>query len=190
MTAHLQPPPWRAPLPRGRKPTRRSALLAGRTRSRAPTYRRASGWAGFSLIEILIAIAIAGMAFMVLTQAFANIMLSLTNMEIKADHEPDIRFVRSQIILESDREKFEDGDEIESLNLGRARWRAEVWETNIIDLFEARIEIEFAPPRGPRFTVVETLYLLRPTWSDPVDRSILLDEARRRTDDNRRFGLW
>lgn len=138
---------------------------------------------GFSLIEVVIAIAIAGAAFIVLTETFFNILLTLESLESQSDYQKDVRFVRSQVIQIADREELEDGGEITTLNLGEAEWWAEVEETDTVDLFRLDLEIAFENPDGDPIEWAETLYLLRPTWGDSFERGALLDEVRRRIED-------
>ena len=138
---------------------------------------------GFSLIEVVIAIAIAGAAFIVLTETFFNILLTLESLESQSDYQRDVRFVRSQIIQIADREELEEGGEITTLNLGEAEWRAEVEETETVDLFKLDLEIAFENPESEPIEWAETLYLLRPTWGDSFERGALLDEVRRRIED-------
>jgi len=137
----------------------------------------------FTLIEVLAAIAIAGVAFAVLTQTFVNTLEVLGSLKVEADESRDLRFVRSQIIQIADLEDLEDGGEIETLNLGEAIWEAEAEPTKVTDLFDVRLRIEFENPEGEPFEHEERLYLLRPTWSDPIDRSTILEEARDRIED-------
>ncbi|MCC5807688.1 MAG: prepilin-type N-terminal cleavage/methylation domain-containing protein [Opitutales bacterium] len=147
--------------------------------------------AGFTLIEALIALAIAGLAFAVLTQSFANTLTALRLMEIEADRQGDIRFVRSIAIMEPDLDEFERGDTIETLDRGRATWRGMVEPTTVPDLFRVRLTIEFENPEGGLpIEHEETFFLLRPTWSDPVDRSSLLSEMKDSVEFERGFLDW
>lgn len=143
---------------------------------------------GFSLIEIIVAIAIAGMAFAVLTQTFVYTLEALSGMKNQNHQQPDTRFVRSQVIMEPDRDTFERGGDLETLNMGTVRWEAIVEETRTVDLFKVHLRMEFNPPDRDRFVEEETLWLLRPTWSDPMDRSSLLEDARRELDNERSLG--
>ena len=55
----------------------------------------------------------------------------------------------------------------------------EIYPTDIIDLFECRLDIEFLNPKAQtKKTYSETLYLLRPTWSESDERSSLLQEKK------------
>ncbi len=139
-----------------------------------PHHRTAAS--GFSLIEALIALAIAGVAFVVLTNTFANTLTALRMMSIEADLQADVRFVRSIAIQVTDLDEFERGDSIETLDRGRADWSGEVEETAIPDLFRVRLRVAFptSPDRSGPTEHEEVIYLLRPTWSNPVDRSSLL----------------
>jgi len=140
----------------------------------------------FSLIEVMVAMAIAAVAFTVLSQTFVNTLRVLGSLTFEANRENDLRFVRSQIILEPDRDTFEDGGEIETLNFGTARWEAEIEETSVVDLFLVRLRIELSGGNNTDPSEhEETLYLLRPTWSDPIDRSIILENARDALEDER-----
>lgn len=147
---------------------------------------------GFSLIEVLLALALAGMAFTVLNLAFANILTSLAALQVETDYQPVVRFVRTQVLLEPDREKLEEGGEIETLDFGTARWEAEVEEALVSDLFQLRLRIELNPPEAREPEVFqETILVLRPTWSDPVDRSKIFSENRDRLEKERlEKGVW
>lgn len=142
--------------------------------------RRAGSTRGFSLIEVVIAIAVAGIAFFVLTETFFNVLLTLDALETESDYQKDVRFVRRQVIQIADRDELEDGGEITTLDLGEAAWEVELLETGIVDLFQADLRIEFENPEGEPFEYRETLYLLRPTWSDPIESSAILSEVRDR----------
>jgi len=155
-----------------------------------PIQRPATTRKGFSLIEVIIAIAIAGIAFMVLTQTFVNILQTLDSLESKSDREKHIRFVRSVVIAEPELDEFESGDSIETLDFGTATWFADVEPTGVVDLFRANLEIEFDNPDGEPFTYSETLYLLRPTWSDPIERSSLLTDIQQEIEEQARRRDW
>ena len=145
---------------------------------------------GFSLIEAVIAIAIAGVAFLVLTETFFNVLLTLERLDTETDFQKNVRFVRSQVIQIADRDEVEAGGEISTLDHGAARWEAIIEETTVADLFLLELEIEFDNPDGERIRWAETLHLLRPTWSDPIERSSLLAEARQQIEDEELRRDW
>lgn len=126
-------------------------------------------------------IALFGLTMVVLTEAFVNTLVSLHSIESEADLQSDIRFVRSLALEESDRDVFEEGGNVETLSSGTAAWRATVENTEVSDLFRVELVIELNPPEGKGTEVyTQNLVILRPTWSDPVERSELIAEARKR----------
>jgi prepilin-type N-terminal cleavage/methylation domain-containing protein len=147
--------------------------------------------AAFSLIEVVVAVAIAGIAFFALTQTFFNILLTLDDLESESDVQKDIRFVRRQIIQIQEREELEEGGEVETLDLGTAEWMAELEETTVVDLFRLDLAVEFENPEGDEpIEYNEILFLLRPTWSDPIDSSEILAEAKDRIEEEARNRDW
>lgn len=146
---------------------------------------------GFSLIETLVAVAIAGIAFFVLTETFFNVLLTLESLESEADYQKDIRFVRSQVIQISDRDELLDGGEITTLDLGEATWEADIEPTDVLDLFNLTLYIRFENPKGDAFEYEEQLYLLRPTWAeDGFDRSELRADIQRELESRDRNRDW
>jgi prepilin-type N-terminal cleavage/methylation domain-containing protein len=145
---------------------------------------------GFSLIEVVIAIAVAGIAFFVLTETFFNVLLTLDGLESESDYQKDVRFVRREIIQIADRDELEDGGEITTLDLGEAMWEVELEETEIVDLFKMDLFIEFENPDGSPIEYREILFLLRPTWSDPIESSAILSDVRDRIEENNLRRDW
>lgn len=145
---------------------------------------------GFSLIEVVIAIAVAGISFFLLTETFFNILLTLDSLEAQSDYQKDVRFVRREIIQIADRDEIEDGGEITTLDLGKAVWEVELEETEIVDLFHVDLQIEFENPEGEPIEYREILFLLRPTWSDPIESSAILSDARDRIEEQNLRRDW
>lgn len=133
---------------------------------------------GFTLIETVLAMAIFGIAIVGLTAAFVNTLQALSTLQRQADYSPYIRFVRSHAISITDLDEFEDGGDIRTPDNGEARWSAEVEPMDVVDLFQVWLTIELTLPdqREPHVHE-ETFYVLRPTWSDPFERSIRLSDA-------------
>ncbi len=140
----------------------------------------------FSLIEVVIAVAIFATAATVLMSTFVNALLARESAVSNDLVNADIRAVRMQLLLEPDIEAAEDGDEYETLNSGEASWQAIIQPTNVVDLFRVEFSIQFSePPEGQAAEYLETLYLLRPTWSESEDRSSLLQDKREALEDIR-----
>lgn len=143
---------------------------------------------GFSLIEVLIALAIFSGAAIALTGAFVNALLLREHGLEQNTFNSDLGLVRMQLLLQPDRDLAEDGDIYETKDLGEAIWSAEIEETEIVDLFKVQFLIEFSDPaEGMPSTHEETLYLLRPTWSIGDERSILLEDKKQALIDTRGY---
>jgi prepilin-type N-terminal cleavage/methylation domain-containing protein len=142
----------------------------------------------FTLIEVLIALTVFAMAATYLTSTFVN---ALTARERSVSDDllhADIRAVRMQLLLEPNLEDAEDGGEYPTLNHGEASWQALIEPTEIVDLFEVELTINFSqPPEDGPDSYQEKLYLLRPTWSEGDERSDLLDEKRQDLESSRDF---
>jgi len=143
--------------------------------------------AAFSLAEVLIAVAIFAMASTVLMSAFVNALLAGERSASYDRLNADIRAVRMQLLLEPNLEDAEDGGEYETVHSGEASWEAQIVPTNVVDLFQVQLSIRFSePPEGLPGDYSETLYLLRPTWSESDERSDLLEDKRQALEDSRR----
>ena len=150
-------------------------------------HSRSKSVAAFTLVEVLIAVAIFAMAASVLMSAFVNALLSRERAVQYDLLNADIRAVRMQLLLEPNLEDAEDGDEYETVHSGEASWETLVVPTNVVDLFQVALSIRFSePPEGLVADYTETLYLLRPTWSESDERSDLLQDKREALEDTRR----
>lgn len=134
----------------------------------------------FTLIEVLVSIAIFAVASTVLYQTALNALLGLESLKREVEHFEDLRFVRNQVLQESDLDTFERGGEITTLDSGLVRWTALVEPTLTLHLFRVELTLEFQPERG---TIEarqhrEVLFVLRPTWSEPADATELLEDFR------------
>jgi type II secretory pathway pseudopilin PulG len=142
----------------------------------------------FTLIEALIALSVFAMAGIYLMSTFVN---ALTARERSVSDDllhADIRAVRMQLLLEPNLEDAEDGGQYPTVNHGEASWQAVIEPTEIVDLFEVELIIEFSElPEDGLGGHKEKLYLLRPTWSEADERSQLLEDKRQALEDYRGF---
>ncbi len=137
------------------------------------------------------ALAVFAFAMVLISQTFFNILTALQRHEDRKQNLDDLRFVRSQVILEADLDVFEDGGEIETLDAGVARWTARVEPTDLPHLFEVLLTIEFdGSETSPPWNHEERLQLLRPTWSEPTESSERMADIRTRIEENRNFWDW
>lgn len=143
---------------------------------------------GFSLIEVLIALALFAICSNLIASAFINALLARERNPSSTYRDIAITTVRQQLLLEKNLEDAEEGGTLTLLETGEASWTAEIFPTDIIDLFECRLDIELLESDTPeQATYSETLYLLRPTWSKADERSNLLQEKKDTLIDQRTF---
>ena len=133
----------------------------------------------FSLIEVLIALALFAIAANVISSAFINALLSRERNDSRLYNDFAIQTARKQLLLEKKIEDAEDGGTVETLELGEVDWYAEILPTEIVDLFEVQLYGTFYDLEdSQKANFSETLYLLRPTWSESDERSMLLEDKK------------
>jgi general secretion pathway protein I len=143
---------------------------------------------GFSLIEVVVAVALFASAAVVLSSAFVNALMAREFGQRNAEFAADVRAVRMQLLLQANIEDAEDGGIFETLGAGEARWEALIEPMEVVDLFRVQFQIEFSEaPEGIAPLYREALYLLRPTWSKSEERSDLLADKREVLHDERGF---
>ena len=152
------------------------------------TRRTKQNHSGFTLIEVVVALALFASASVGLTMAFTS-MLTVREHGVRSDLlDADLRAVRRQLLLEPDIEAAEEGNTLETLSSGEAEWSAEIQPTEIVDLFQVRFSLALSdPPEGLPEQYSETLYLLRSTWSEREERDELLAEKREALERERDF---
>jgi general secretion pathway protein I len=136
---------------------------------------------GFSLIEVLVSLAIFAVAAVVLGTAYVNVLVNFHAMRARADEKSEMAFARAQLLAEPKRAEAERGGQIPLPAGGTLRWQAEIEETSHADLFEVNLEFEtLAAGREAPRRERQTFLLLRPTWSEPLKREALQTAARER----------
>lgn len=135
----------------------------------------------FTLVEVMVALAIFAMAAIVLGASYVNVLMGYAMVNRAPHADADLYFVKAALHAEADREAAEEGDEFESTNGRRVRWSTVITPLNVADLFEVTLTCELtdAGETQPR-VVTQTLRLLRPTWSQAEEREALRTEARER----------
>ena len=136
----------------------------------------------FTLIEVLVALAIFAIAAVVLGAAYSNLMLAHASIRDRDGSDAEIVWAREAMLLEPDRAVVERGGDIVLPDGRNATWRATVAPTSVSDLFDVTLELSAPPPSGTGdlVRVSETLRLLRPTWSTAAERKDLRDRATQR----------
>jgi prepilin-type N-terminal cleavage/methylation domain-containing protein len=137
---------------------------------------------GFSLVEVLAALAIFAMAFIVILSTYANILNSYEGIRRSRDADEDVKFARAALLAEPDIQKAQDGDEFDSTDDRHVRWSSTIEPSDTIaDLFSVAFECEITTAgqnNSEPEKVTETFMVLRPTWSDPIERGKLLQATK------------
>lgn len=132
----------------------------------------------FTLVEVLVSLAIFAMAAVVLGMAYLNVLTNYHAVRTGAARDIDVEFARMNLLTEPDRRGAERGGEM-AMGQGTFRWRAEIDEAAVPDLFRVTLQCEFSDPGSTTPRVQrETFMLLRPSWSDPAEREQLRAQTR------------
>jgi len=151
----------------------------------APVFRAARR--GFSAVEVVVAMGLFVLFAGLIGQAVVDVLHATNRQADDGELEQDLRFVVREVLQVQTREEIERGDFIETLGHGRVDWRGELEPTEIVDLHELRIFITFSDPDIEPREREEIVFALRPDWSDPRDRSDLLQRKRETLDASRAF---
>ena len=135
---------------------------------------------GFTLIEVLVALMIFGLTAVVMGGAYLNVLNSYEAAQRSNKNDGEVSFARSQLLGIADLQTAETGQEFDDGDR-HVKWTADVEPTNTTDLFTVTFTcvISDASAAGPK-TIVETFMLVRPTWSDPTERTTLRQNAANR----------
>jgi general secretion pathway protein I len=135
---------------------------------------------GFTLIEVLLALMVFGLTAVVLGASYLNVLNSYEAAQRSNQDGDEIAFARSQLLVIADLPTAEAGQEFDDGNR-HVKWTAGADPTTTTDLFTVTFTCVISPSgaAAPR-TVVETFMLVRPTWSDPTERTTLRQNAANR----------
>jgi general secretion pathway protein I len=132
----------------------------------------------FTLLEVLVSLAIFAMGAIVLGAAYVNVLNAYEVAQKSNLVDQDVRFARSLLLAEPDRDKAERGGDFDAGNGRRVQWHATIESTLISDLFQVTFVCDAADAAGGALpAVTETFTLLRPTWADPVENGKLREGA-------------
>ena len=137
------------------------------------------------LIEVLIALALFGMAAVFLVDGISVASRTMRLMKDTREMEQDLLWARSQIFKEHRYEEIEDGGEVKALTIGEITWETEIKMTEVVDLYSVILTMEYEGndeigiEPGER---ISKMFLLRPGWANESDfateRSRLLEDKR------------
>ena len=129
---------------------------------------------GFTLIEVLISLAIFALASVVLAVAYLNVLGGYQSAARRQQGEEEWKLVRAVVLSEADREKVEAGGQLLLPDKNSLHWTATIESTTVADLFAVTIRAEREITVGNETRAREQkIFLLRPHWSDPAERNQL-----------------
>ncbi len=140
----------------------------------------------FTLLEVLLALALFASAVVVLTSSYLNIIEGLESVRGDREFEQEVRWVREQALLQADLKELEKGGETKTPAGATLVWTAQVEAAAVADLFTVDLHVEMTAEREKKREYNERLTVLRPAWSEPVERGKLFEEAKRRIEEDRR----
>jgi general secretion pathway protein I len=134
----------------------------------------------FTLIEVLASLAIFAMTAVVLGAAYLNVLNSYQVAERTNADDDAVDFARSQLLVISDLATAQAGQEFDD-GPRHVKWTAEIDPTSTTDLFTVIFTCVVSDPQqGGDKTTKQTFMLVRPTWSDPTERTSLRQNAANR----------
>lgn len=146
-----------------------------------------------TLIEVLVALAILGIAAVGLAATHGNLLLAREQMRRLDEEDEALRRAR-EAVLAADatgaaatvgKEGRRLAGRVDLSAGGQAEWEAELRPAGIGDLFEVALTVRREGEAGDGRA--QSFHLLRPGWSAEADRRALLDAARERLRASRAF---
>lgn len=138
----------------------------------------------FTLLEVLVSLAIFALAAVMLSATYVNILSNYDAVARRQEHAQEMSLVRVQLLSEPDRKVAEKGGDLALPENRGAHWTVKIEETDVADLFQVNLTCEVRDALGgdaKPWTQDESFMLLRPTWSDPALRDKLRASAQERT---------
>lgn len=136
---------------------------------------------GFTLIEVLVSLAIFALAAVVLSVAYLNIIGSYRALGAHHQTDEDWKGLRAVVLTEPEAPKVEQGGRLALPGGRQLNWQAEIEPTDVADLFRLTLTADSpAAAGGEAWSRRQVMYLLRPSWSDPAERDRLRDLTRQR----------
>ena len=127
---------------------------------------------GFTILEVLIALAIFALAAVLLGSAYLNVLNGYEVANRVLLRNDDVRFARDTLLAQADPEIVVKGGDFDGGNNRRVHWKAKFELTETTDVFLVTFECEISAPelRQPE-RVTETFRVLRPSWSKADEKS-------------------
>lgn len=144
---------------------------------------------GFTLIEVLMSLAIFALAAVSLGAAYSNVLMGRLALKQDEQRLDDLSRCRAALLETPGFDDVETGGEINLPGGRTARWKGKIEATAVSDLFAVQLTCEMQTVADGDFgdEINEARMLLRPTWSIPSDRQKIRDEARQRLERERGY---
>jgi len=135
----------------------------------------------FTLVEVLISLAMFALAAISLGAAYTNVVLSRQALKVNDVAVDDLARARAALLETVNYDDVATGGEINLPGDRVATWKGEIEPTSVSDLFSVTLTVEIQNADGTDAApLTETRLLLRPTWSVPADRQKIRDAAKQR----------
>jgi general secretion pathway protein I len=131
---------------------------------------------GFTLIEVLVSLMIFSLMAVVMGSAYLNVLNSYEVAQRSNENDGDVDFARSLLLTQSDLPTAQSGSEFDDGDR-HVKWTADIEPTTTTDLFTVAFTCVITDPKDGNKTVNESFMLVRPTWSDPTERTTLRSNA-------------
>jgi prepilin-type N-terminal cleavage/methylation domain-containing protein len=128
----------------------------------------------FTLMEIVIALAILALSAAVLLQAVASIQQALLDTRDTPDRNEAKRFVLRRVLSAASADELSSNTSATLPDGGAVNWSVSLEQTDLPDLHRVTLVLEW----GDGDSEDIALWVYRPEWSDPDTRSTLLQALR------------
>ena len=135
---------------------------------------------GFTLIEVMVALAVFALSAIVLGSAYVNVLNAYENAGRATQRDEDLRFARAQLLAEPDKKKAEEGGDFALPGGQQVHWHATIDSALMPDLFQVTFSCELSSAETATRNLTETFFLLRPTWADAAENGKLRQAIRDR----------
>ncbi|CAM3066910.1 prepilin-type N-terminal cleavage/methylation domain-containing protein [Rariglobus hedericola] len=129
---------------------------------------------GFTILEVLIAIAILATAAIAIGVGYVNVLNGYEVARRSTVSDPEMQFARMQLLSQPDVELARQGGEFDATDGRHVRWSAVIEPTETADLFTVTFEGEIAGTLLLKEQKTQQVFrVLRPTWSIATERATL-----------------
>ena len=144
---------------------------------------------GFTLIEVLVSLAIFALAAVGLGSAYSNVLLGRMALRQNSTELEDMARARAALMESANFEDAEGGGDVHLPGNRTARWKSKIEPTSVSDLFSVVLSVEIQAEENGEYSPekTEARLLLRPTWSVPADRTKIRDEAKQKLERERGY---